>query len=146
MQVLYRFAADVIVVFHLGYATFIVAGLALILVGALRRWQWVRNFWFRMMHLLAILIVVAESWFGVTCPLTTWEKALRERAGQATYHGDFLANLAHELLFVEWGPLAFTVCYTLFGLAVLATLAFAPPRLPERVRISVPARTRTGGI
>jgi hypothetical protein len=33
------------------------------------------------------------------------------------------------LLFFDAEPWVFTVCYTLFGLAVLATFVLAPPRL-----------------
>ena len=77
--------ADVIAVFHLAFALFIVCGLVAILVGAVRGWVWVRNFWFRLIHLLMIGIVAAEAICGVPCPLTTWEFRLRKLAGEATH-------------------------------------------------------------
>ena len=130
MQLVYRIAADCVVVFHAGYVLFICIGLLLILAGLVRDWKWTRNFWFRLVHLLMILIVVAESWLGIVCPLTDWEKRLRELAGQESYGGDFVANWMHEALFFELPAWAFTLIYTSFGLLVLATFVLAPPRRP----------------
>lgn len=128
----YRLLADAIVVIHMGIALFILLGLIAILIGAMRGWGWVRNFWFRMLHVGAILFVVAESWLGITCPLTTWEQALREKSGEASYRGDFIAHWVHELLFFEFETWVFTLAYTLFGLAVLAAFVFVRPRLPGK--------------
>jgi len=128
MQFAYRLAADAMLVFHACYATFVVLGFCLTLAGILARWEWIRNVWFRSLHLAAILTVVAESLFGAKCPLTTWESDLRKLAGQTGYQGDFIAQWLHDLLFFEVKPWVFTVCYTLFGLAVLATFVLAPPR------------------
>jgi hypothetical protein len=92
------------------------------------RWRWVRNFWFRSLHLLAILVVAAEAVCGITCPLTTWEQQLRTRAGETAYRGDFIADWVHRLLFFDFEPWVFTLGYVLFGLAVLTTFILAPPR------------------
>lgn len=131
MSLFYKALADLLVVLHAGYVLFVLVGLVLILVGVLRRWTWVRNFWFRVAHLGAILFVVAESLLGIECPLTTWEHALRVRADETSYQGDFVAHWVHEALFFELEPWVFTVIYTLFGLLVLATFLVAPPRRPK---------------
>jgi hypothetical protein len=73
---LYRTLADVIVTVHFAYVAFVIVGLAFTLIGAALHWTWVRNFWFRIIHLLMIGIVVAEAWLGIVCPLTTWENRL----------------------------------------------------------------------
>ncbi len=78
----YLIAADALLILHGMFVIFVVAGLGLVVIGGLRQWQWVRNPWFRLAHLAAIGIVVLQSWAGQICPLTTWEMALRERAGQ----------------------------------------------------------------
>ncbi len=133
MQLIYRIAADAIVVTHFAYVAFVVVGLVLILVGVLRGWSWVRGFTFRLLHLAAIGLVVAESLFRVTCPLTTWERNLRVLAGQASHQEDFLARWVHTVLFYQAEPRAFTIAYILFGLAVLATFVLAPPHVPGRL-------------
>lgn len=134
MELFYRILADAVVTVHFAYVAFVVVGLVLTLAGAALRWKWVRNFWFRVLHLAMIGVVVAEAWCGIVCPLTTWENELRRRAGQAGYRGGFIANLLHDAMFFEADPWVFTLGYSLFGLAVLATFFIAPPRLPDKLR------------
>jgi polyferredoxin len=136
MELLYRILADVVVTIHVAYVAFVLGGLVLTLAGAALHWRWVRNIWFRLVHLAMIGIVVAEAWCGVVCPLTTWENDLRELAGQATYRGGFIANVLHDSLFFDADPWLFTLGYSLFGLMVLATFFLAPPRLLKRQRHS----------
>lgn len=66
-MILYRLAANSVLLLHVGYVAFVVFGLLLVIAGGVFRWPWVRNFWFRTAHLLAITIVVAESWLGIVC-------------------------------------------------------------------------------
>lgn len=130
MNTFYRLAADGVVILHLAYVAFVVVGLLAILLGVACRWRWVRCFWFRVLHLAAILVVAAEGLCGMTCPLTVWERQLRTLAGQATYQGDFLVELAHRVLFWDFEPWVFTLAHVLFGLAVLLTFVLAPPHGP----------------
>ena len=131
----YRFLADVTVVFHLAYASFIVLGLVAILVGIWRRWSWVRNFWFRLIHLLMIGLVAAEAGCGIKCPLTVLETYLRKKAGEATYTGSFIGNMVHEFLFFEAPEWVFSTVYILFFLLVAATFVWARPRWPFSRRV-----------
>jgi hypothetical protein len=126
--------ADFVVVFHAIYFSFVVFGLVLILLGIALRWGWVRNFWFRVVHLALIGIVVLEALIGMTCPLTDWEKRLRAMAGEESYTGDFIGHWAHRLIFYDFEPWVFTVLQIAFGLAVLAAFVLAPPRWPGRKR------------
>lgn len=119
--------ADFVVVFHLGYVIFVVLGLVLILAGRLLTWSWVRNSWFRVLHLGMIGLVVVESLLSITCPLTTLESYLRSQAGQTSRSGSFMGRLAHEVLFFELTPEFFTIGYCLFGAVVLATFLVVPP-------------------
>ncbi|MCA9025880.1 MAG: DUF2784 domain-containing protein [Planctomycetaceae bacterium] len=128
MPMFYRLLADLIVVVHFAYVLSVILGLVAILMGRVLKWDWVRNRWFRGLHLAMILIVVLEAWIGFTCPLTTWENQLRSLAGQSTHKGAFIADYVHELLFIDAEPWVFTLCYTLFGTAVIASLFLVPPR------------------
>src|SRR4051812_35407116 len=96
-----RLLADLIVVVHLAYVGFVVFGLVGIVVGLAMRRGWARNLWLRIVHLAMILIVVLESWAGVVCPLTTWEDALRRRAGQEAYAHGFIEDWTHRILFYQ---------------------------------------------
>lgn len=125
---IYRLLADLVVVVHCGYVAFVVLGLILILVGGFCRWSWVRNVWFRTIHLLMIGTVVVQAWLGVVCPLTTLENRLRVKGSQEPYVGSFIGYWAHELLFFDATPQVFTIAYSLFGLLVLASLIVVRPR------------------
>ena len=126
----YQLAADLTVALHAAYVAFVLVGMVLILLGIALRWQWIRNFWFRVIHFLMIGTVAAEAVVGTVCPLTTLENALRQRAGQTVYEGTFLGRWAHWLLFYDAPDWVFTTGYCLFAGAVLVTLILAPPRRP----------------
>lgn len=74
-------------------------GFILIVLGIALRWRWVRNFPFRLLHLLAILAVTASLWLGRICPLTTWENSLRKAGGGAAYTGGFIHHWLQKLFF-----------------------------------------------
>jgi hypothetical protein len=125
---IYRVLADAILVFHVLYIAFVVGGQLLIVIGLLLKWTWVRNFWFRILHLAAIWVVVLQAWVGVICPLTDWENALRVKAGQTTYTGGFIQYWLHKLIFFEADPWVFGLVYTVFGTLVLLTWFYGPPQ------------------
>ena len=122
-----RLFADIVLMTHGVFVAFVIIGLLLILVGGFRGWKWVRNPWFRTVHLAAIGVVVVQAWMGIICPLTTLEMYFRERAGGATYGGTFISHWLGKLLYYEAPPGAFVTAYTLFGLAVVGSwIKFRP--------------------
>lgn len=128
MVLFYQILADVVVALHLGYVSFVVVGELAILVGWFLRWKWTCGVPFRMAHLAAIVLVALEAWCGITCPLTTWEQWLREKGGQATDGGDFIATRLHHILFYDFPPWVFTTCYSAFAAMVVLTLVLVPPK------------------
>ncbi len=126
-SVFYRIAADLMLAGHASFVLFVILGLALILIGGARGWCWVKNPWFRLGHLLAIGVVVAQAWLGAICPLTTLEMALRTRAGGAVYSGSFVAHWMEKLLYYEAPLWVFAICYTAFGLLVVASWIVVRP-------------------
>lgn len=124
---MWRTLADLTVAIHAAYVVFVVFGLAAILLGYAAGWRWVRSLYFRLAHLAAILAVCAEAVLGWTCPLTTLENYLRERAGEAAYAGDFVGRWLDWLIFYNAPAWVFTTVYLAFGTSVLATLWLVPP-------------------
>ncbi len=118
---------NLVLALHVAVVLFVVGGLALIVVGNLRGWRRANAPWFRLAHLLAIGVVVAQAWLGAACPLTTLESWLRSRAGAAPYEAGFIEHWLQRLLYVDAPSWAFTLTYTLFGLAVAATWWYFPP-------------------
>lgn len=121
-------AADAVLLLHVLFVLFVVVGLLLIFAGRFLSWSWVRNPWFRVIHLAAVALVVLQSWLGLVCPLTNWEMTLRSRAGDAVYGGSFIAHWLGELLYYQAPPWVFAVCYSLFGLLVVLSWFRVPPR------------------
>ena len=131
-------AADAVLILHVAFVLFVVAGLVLIFVGAAMGWRWVRSRAFRLAHLAAIGVVVAQAWLGVVCPLTTLEMALRARAGDAVYAGSFVAHWLHAALYWQAPAWVFTVAYTAFGAAVLASWFLVRPERAGRLTRRTP--------
>src|SRR5262245_31886634 len=118
-QRIYLLLADVTLIVHFAFVAFVIVGLLLIWIGGLCRWAFVRNLHFRLAHLTAIGVVAAEAWFGIGCPLTTWEDKLRLLAGGAErYQGSFISHWLHQVMFFELDQRIFTVAYAIFFLAV----------------------------
>ena len=86
---LYRFLADVVLVLHLGFVLFVVAGAFLIL-------RWPRMVW---VHLPAALWGILVEWSGWVCPLTPLENWLRTHGGAAGYQGGFVEHYLVPVLY-----------------------------------------------
>jgi hypothetical protein len=127
---MYDLLADLVVAIHFTYVGYVVLGQAAIFLGLVRRWSWIRNPWFRLTHLAAIVIVASESLLEIPCPLTVWEDHLRALAGHTAREGSFIGRLLDGLLFYEFAPSVFTWFYVAFAALVLLTLVLVPPRFP----------------
>ena len=115
--------ADAILLVHFLIVIFIVGGLVAVWIGAAAGWGWVRNPWFRYLHLGAIAFVAAEALLGVMCPLTVWEDMLR--GGVRTE--SFVGRWVRYLLYYQAPEWVFAVAYVAWAVATLLTLRLAPP-------------------
>lgn len=132
---IYSLLADVVVAVHVAYVSTVVVGLLLILLGGMLRWKWVRNIYFRLGHLLLITIVVVEAILGIVCPLTEWEYALRQKAGQSFEGGSFIGRILHNAIFLDVPQSTLSVCYCLFGLLVVLSFWLVPPQWKKRQNV-----------
>jgi len=124
----YLFLADAVLVFHFGVVLFVVGGLIVIVAGNWLHWRWVNRLWFRLAHLAAIAVVVAQAWLGQSCPLTTLESWLRVQAGAAVYERSFIEDWLQRLLYYDIPFWVFPLAYTAFAVLVLLTWWRFPPR------------------
>lgn len=129
---LYLLAADLVLALHALFVLFVISGLVLVLAGRVAGWTWVRNRVFRVVHLVCIGVVVLQSWLGMICPLTTLEMTLRARAGTETYPGSFIAHWLDALLYYRAPAWLFAVCYTAFGILVVASWFWVRPNGGEK--------------
>lgn len=128
----YQFLVALVLALHVALVAFVVGGLGAVIGGNLLGWRWVNALWFRLAHLGAIAVVVSQSWLGVVCPLTSLELWLRARSGQGAYTGGFIEHWLERVLYYDAPAWVFTTVYSLFGLGVLATWWFFPPRRGPR--------------
>ncbi len=125
--------ADAVLVLHVGIAAFVVGGLVAVVGGNLLDWRWVNHLGFRLAHLAAIAVIVAESWFGLDCPLTVLEASLRSGEGAGEVYADgFIAHWLQRLLYYSAPPWVFVLAYSVFGLLVAASWWYFPPRFRRR--------------
>lgn len=124
----YSLLADLVVAAHTAYVAYVLLGLPLTLWGLRRGWGWVRNPWFRLTHLAAILVVVLELLFKLACPLTVWEVELRALAGRPVSEATFVGRLMNYLLFAAVPAWVSNALYVGFALAIALTFVLAPPR------------------
>jgi len=76
---------------HLGFVLLVALGWILVL-------RWPRVAWIHLPAVVWGILVEAAGWI---CPLTPLENALRRRAGQTAYSGDFLDRYVVPLLYPE---------------------------------------------
>lgn len=88
---MYAALADAVLVTHFAFVLFVV-------FGGLLALEWPKVMW---AHVPAAAWGVAIELFGWICPLTPLENELRARAGQAGYHGDFVARYVMPVLYPE---------------------------------------------
>jgi hypothetical protein len=85
----FRLAADVLVLVHLSFILFALLG------GLLVAWR-ARLVW---LHLPAVAWAAwVEASAGI-CPLTPWEKRLRQLAGESGYPGGFIEHYMIPLIY-----------------------------------------------
>jgi hypothetical protein len=125
--VIYDTLADLVVTIHAAYIGFVVLGFTAIVLSSAMGWRWVRNLYFRVAHLVAILLVCVEALIGVSCPLTTLENRLRVLGSGRSYAGAFVGHLLDRLVFYSFPQWLFTMVYLFLGGLVLLTLVLVPP-------------------
>jgi Protein of Unknown function (DUF2784) len=85
----YRAGADLVVVVHLVFIGFIVG-------GAFLTWRWPLIIW---AHIPALIYGALVEFAGFTCPLTSLENDLRQRAGEAGYRDGFIAHYLVKVIY-----------------------------------------------
>ncbi|MFL5526518.1 MAG: DUF2784 domain-containing protein [Gemmatimonadaceae bacterium] len=85
----YRILADLVLVLHLAFVIFVVAGAGLVIHRPRVAW----------LHLPAVVWGVLIEYAGWICPLTPLENSLRMRGGEAGYSGGFIEHYVLATLY-----------------------------------------------
>lgn len=125
---LWQGLADLVLVAHAAYILFVVGSQALIVIGWIRGWEWTRCRVFRLLHLVAIGLVMLEAWLGIYCPLTILENFLRLQSGAVAYENSFIGHWLRWVIFYAVPEWIFALIYTVFTALVILTWLAYPPR------------------
>lgn len=120
--------ADLVFALHAGVVLFNVGGLLLIVIGGLVGWAWIRQRGFRIAHVALMALVTLEAIFGLTCPLTLLEDALRGVANEQS----FVQRWTMALIYWNAPPWVFVLLYVAFLLAVIGAWVAWPPIASKR--------------
>ena len=126
----YRILADALLVVHLAFIAFVIAGGWLVL-------RWPRLAW---LHLPAALWGAFVEFSGTLCPLTPWELSLRAQAGQAGWQGGFIEHYLLPVVYPE--GLTASAQWTLGGLVVAINAIIYALAIRGRMRSKGAARAR----
>ncbi|OYD53884.1 hypothetical protein CGK74_09900 [Thauera propionica] len=107
---LYRLAADAVLLLHLGFIVFV-------LLGGLLALRWRRA---PLLHLPAVVWGVYIELSGGLCPLTPLENRLRVLAGQAGFEGGFIEHYLLPLIYPA--DLTRDTQFVLAGVVVIVNL------------------------
>ena len=113
---------------HLAIIAFNVAGCVLVPIGARRRWRWVREFWFRLAHLLSLAAVALQASLGRACFLTIWQADV----SGASHVQPLIAAWINRLIYWPLPLWVFAVAYVVVFAYVIALWIFVRPRMPWR--------------
>ena len=120
---LYLRLADLVLVVHLAFVVFVVAGGLLVLRRPSLAW----------VHVPAAAWGILIEYAGWICPLTPLEVALRQRGGGAGYTGGFIEHYVTAVLYPSGLSRAVQM---VLGTLALAVNAFVYWRLVVRLRAS----------
>lgn len=123
---LYQWAADAVVVVHLGFLVFLAT-------GSLLAWRWPSLVW---LHLPSVAWGVVSITAGADCPLTAIEERFRLLAGEQGRAGGFVDRYIEGVVYPE----QFTPVLRLLMVAAVAG-GYAGLALRSRSRRRLPAPT-----
>ena len=119
-------AAISVLALHLAIIAFNVAGCVLVPIGAWRRWRWVREFWFRLAHLLSLAVVALQALLGRACFLTIWQG----NVSGASQVQPLIAGWINRMIYWPLPLWVFAGAYVLVFAYVIALWLLVRPRMP----------------
>lgn len=121
-------AVTFVLALHLAIIAFNVAGCVLVPIGAWRRWRWVREFWWRLAHVLSLAVVALQALMGRACFLTIWQGDV----SGASHAQPLIAGWINRLVYWPLPLWVFAVAYVVVSAYVIALWFCVRPRTPWR--------------
>jgi Protein of Unknown function (DUF2784) len=127
--------ATAILLVHLGIVAFNIFGLVAVPMGKWLGWPFVRGYWWRLAHLLALAVVALQAVLGRACFLTLWEDAFRFGA-DAGEPPPLIATWVNGVLYWPLPLWVFAAIYVAVFAYALLLWRWVPPRRSTLRRLS----------
>ncbi|MHB1645686.1 MAG: DUF2784 domain-containing protein [bacterium] len=115
--------------FHLIVILFIIFGFIAVPIGAKFKWKFIYEFWWRLVHLVSMIIVSIQAVLGKACFLTYIQSDLLENAGKKGYTVPFIQTYIDRLIYYNFPIWAFSIVYVILFLYTLYLWYIFPPQL-----------------
>lgn len=127
----YYLLSKLVAFVHLLYVLFIFLGLFYIYLGQVLKLKSIRNPYFRIFHMIAMIIVAIQQYFMINCPLTILEKKLLILAEKPIYSGAFIPHLLHRYHF-NIATEHYLPLYVSLSLLFILSFIIIPPRFKKK--------------
>ncbi|RZD17571.1 MAG: DUF2784 domain-containing protein [Candidatus Acididesulfobacter diazotrophicus] len=115
--------------FHLIVILFIIFGFIVVPIGAKFKWKFIYEFWWRLAHLVSMIVVAIQAVLGKACFLTYIQSDLLENAGKKEYKVPFIQTYVDRLIYYNFPIWAFSIVYIILFLYTIYLWYIFPPQL-----------------
>ena len=115
--------SEIVLLFHFCIFLFMVLSFFLIPLGYYQKWEWVKNRYYRLIHLILMGIIFIETILGFMCPLTILENFLRNNIGI----NNKFTQIIHQIMYWDLSTYQFIILYLLSLLYLIFLWFFFKP-------------------
>ena len=101
--------SEIVLLLHFSIFLFMILSFILIPYGYFQKWEWVKNIYFRSIHLILMGIILIETILGFMCPLTILENFLR--ADKKI--DNIFSKIIHQIMYWDFTNYQFIILYLL---------------------------------
>ena len=115
--------SEIVLLFHFCIFLFMVLSFFLIPLGYYHKWEWVKNRYYRLIHIILMGIIFIETILGFMCPLTILEKFLRNDIEI----NNKITQIIHQVMYWDLPTYQFIILYLLSLLYLIFLWFFFKP-------------------
>ena len=115
--------SEIVLLFHFCIFLFMIISFFLIPLVYYQKWKWVKNKYYRLIHLILMGIIFIETILGFMCPLTVLENFLRNNIEI----NNKITQIIHQVMYWNLPTYQFTILYLLSLLYLIFLWFFFKP-------------------
>ena len=115
--------SEIVLLFHFSIFLFMILSFFLIPLGYYQKWEWVKNKYYRLIHLFLMGIIFIETILGFMCPLTILENFLRNNIEI----NNKITKIVHQIMYWDLPTYQFIILYLLSLLYLIFLWFFLKP-------------------